>query len=578
MEPRPDARLYPNEPSASGARPFFSGFAAGSIFVVFAPILVLLGALAVLGTAAWLFGWDRIEMLIAAGSAGVAVGVLATFLLYRQIRQRQASSVALESATARVSDIVESAMDPVVTIDADHRIVLFNRAAEQVFGWPRDAVIGQLVDKLLPERFRDKHHAHVDHFGRTGTTTRRMGGQTVLTALRANGEEFPIEASISRHTEDDRPLFTVVLRDIGARIEGVKRLAHSEARLRGILDSAMDAIITIDEAQRVVIFNAAAEAMFGYSRQEALGAPLAWFVPERLRGAHTEHVRRFGETGTASRRMGGQRIVTGLRRNGDEFPIDASISQVDEPGGRFYTVILRDVSERVRVEAALRRSTEELRELSAAVNLAREQEQSRIARELHDELAQTLTALQMDVAWCKAQVPEDQAATVARYEKMEAMLKESVAATRRIAADLRPLILDDLGLVPAVEWMVEGFTQRTGIPCDLAVGNAQLNLPSAHATAVFRIIQESLANVGKHARASHVRVSLERNGAAVNLDILDDGVGFSPRDPRKPDSYGLLGLRERASLLGGEVTITSGPGEGTHIEVRLPLASTTAPS
>ena len=147
-----------------------------------------------------------------------------------------------------------------------------------------------------------------------------MGAQTVLMALRANGEEFPIEASISQHTEDGRKFFTVILRDVTERVRAEELLARSEARLRGILDSAMDAIITIDEKQHIVLFNAAAEAMFGCPREEAIGAPLAWFIPERLRDAHADHVRRFGEAGTASRRMGAVRVVTGLRRNGEEFP------------------------------------------------------------------------------------------------------------------------------------------------------------------------------------------------------------------------------------------------------------------
>src|SRR4029077_17006226 len=133
----------------------------------------------------------------------------------------------------------------------------------------------------------------------------------------------------------------------------------------------------------------------------------------------------------------------------------------DETDGKFYTVILRDVSERVRTEEALRRSKDELRELGAAAHDAREQEKSRIARELHDELAQSLTAMQMDIAWCKEKIPEGQSATVSRLVKVEALLEETVAATRRIAADLRPLILDDLGLVPAVEWLAESFTERT---------------------------------------------------------------------------------------------------------------------
>jgi PAS domain S-box-containing protein len=448
MKPRPDARRHPCEPSASVTPPGPS-LSSGRLFILFAPVLALIALATILAITAWTVGWYRPETLRAAELVAGAAGALAAILLFRQIRQRQAANLALQSVTARVGDIVESAMDAIVATDESQRIVLFNPAAEGVFGWPRDAVLGQPIDKLLPPRLRDKHRGHIEQFGRTGTTARRMGGQTVLTGLRANGEEFPIEASISKHTEEGRQLFTV---------------------------------------------------------------------------------------------------------------------------------ILRDVSERIRAEDALRRSKEELRELGAAANLAREQEQSRIARELHDELGQTLTALQMDVAWCKALVPEDQPATLARHAKMQAMLKETVAATRRIAADLRPLILDDLGLVPAVEWLVEGFAQRNGIPCDLSVGSPKIELPSAHATTVFRIIQESLTNVAKHAQASHVKVSLERNGADVTFGILDNGVGFSPRDPRKPNSYGLLGLRERTSLLGGELTITSAPGEGTHVRVRLPLESPTAPS
>jgi len=148
--------------------------------------------------------------------------------------------------------------------------------------------------------------------------------------------------------------------------------------------------------------------------------------------------------------MGALRLVTGLRRNGIEFPIDASISKVSEGDGKFYTVILRDVSARVVAEEALRRSKEELHELASAAHRAREQEKSRIARELHDELGQQLTALQMDVAWCREKTPSNQEAMASRLARMEALLETTVAATRRISADLRPLMLDDLGLQPAL--------------------------------------------------------------------------------------------------------------------------------
>ncbi len=544
---------------------------AGRLLVIFAPILVLMALAALLVAAAFATGPVRTDFLIIAGIAGATACVLAMIQLYRQVRQRQIAGRDVRSLEARVSDVVESAMDPIVTVDERQRVVGFNAAAERVFQWPRNAVLGGPLDKLIPQRFREVHRTHIERFGESGTTNRRMGSQMVLMALRANGEEFPIEASISQHSEEKGKLFTVILRDIGERLRSEGQLTRSESRLRGILDSAMDAIITIDASQHVVLFNAAAEAMFGCPREEAIGAPLAWFIPERLRAGHAEHVREFGESGMASRRMGAMRIVTGLRRNGEEFPIDASISQVSEHGTKFYTVILRDVTARVQAEAALQQSKEELLELGAAADVAREQEKNRVSRELHDELGQSLTMLQMDVAWCKQKLPAGEAVLTQRLDKMAALLKGTVAATRRIAADLRPLLLDDLGLVPAVESLVENFTQRTGIPCELAISNPDMQLPAAHSTAVFRVVQEALTNAAKHASANRVEVAIDQTSTAVNVSIRDDGRGFSPQDKRKPGSFGLVGLRERAYLIGGEAAIVSAPGQGTIIELRLPI-------
>jgi PAS domain S-box-containing protein len=363
----------------------------------------------------------------------------------------------------------------------------------------------------------------------------------------------------------------LVYRQITKReaVEGA--LYDVEIRVASIVESAMDAIITIDDAQRVVLFNGAAEAVFGCPREQAIGAPLAWFIPERFRVEHERHIGRFGETGTSSRRMGGARIVTGLRRNGEEFPIDASISQITERGRKFYTVILRDVTERVQAEEALRRSQEELRELASGMNSVREQEKSRIARELHDELGQALTALKLDVAWLSERLPAGQGAVAEKLGAMQTMIDGTVAATRRISADLRPLILDDLGLVPAAEWLVQEFTQRTGIPCELSVASPDLELKDPHATAVFRILQESLTNVARHARAHRVEVALGRTDGTVTLNVRDNGRGFNLDDPRRPNAFGLMGLRERVSLLGGDVRIDSQPGLGTVLHVQIPL-------
>src|SRR5436190_8054285 len=437
--------------------------------------------------------------------------------------------------------IVESAMDPIIALDESQRIVLFNSAAERVFGWPRAALIGEPLDRLIPERFRQVHRNHIERFGATGTTSRRMGALSALTALRANGEEFPIEASISQHVENGAKVFTVILRDVTERVRAETLLARSETRLRGIVDSAMDAIVTIDESEHIVMFNAAAERMFGWPQSEAIGAPLASFIPKRFRDAHSGHVRRFGQAGVTSRRMGAQRVVKGIRRNGDEFPIEASISQHTDGAAKFFTVILRDVTERAAAEEALLRSKEELKRLASSAHQAREQEQHRIARELHDELGQALTALRMMVVWVRERTGDVDSELTAKLERMSELLRETIASMRRIASELRPLILDDLGLVPAIETLVERFGDRTGIPCQLTVNDIGLPLADPYKTAVFRIVQESLTNIAKHAQATHVEVVVSESDGEIAITVTDNGVGFAIDGPRPQGSRGLLG-------------------------------------
>ncbi|MGZ5036907.1 MAG: PAS domain-containing sensor histidine kinase [Usitatibacter sp.] len=556
--------------ASEGQAPPGAGLPTDSLIVVLAPVIVIAAVTALAAAAAAIAGFHRDEMLMAAAGLGCVAALPTIYLLYRQAADRAAMRRDLLNVQARVGGIVESAMDAIITVDEEQRIVQFNAAAERVFRWPRAAVVGQRLDVLIPERFRAAHRGHIGHFGRTSTTSRGMGAQMVLYGLRADGGEFPIEASISQHSESGTRLFTVILRDVTERVRAERLIASSEARLRGILDSAMDAIITVDERQHIVLFNKAAEDVFGCSRDEAIGAPLNWFIPERFRAAHGQHLERFRDTDSTSRRMGAQRTVRGLRRNGEEFPIDASISQVSEDGHRFFTVILRDVTDRDRAEKALRESREEIRALGLVAQNLREQANSRVARELHDELGQALTALKIDVIWLKEHAASKDAAIQAKLASMQFLLDGTVAATRRISADLRPLVLDDLGLAAAADWLVQNFTNRTGVACDLVIGPGFDDLEDPFATTLFRALQESLTNIAKHANATRVEVTLSRHDGELTLSVRDDGRGFLPDEPRKPTSYGILGLHERAYLLGGDVTVDSAPGQGTIIEMRLP--------
>lgn len=252
----------------------------------------------------------------------------------------------------RLEGIVASAMDAIITIDADQKVVLFNPAAEQMFKCPAEEALGQPIERFIPERYRAEHSAHIRRFGEAGATNRKMGSLGSISGLRTTGEEFPIEASISKVEVGSERLFTVILRDVTERKASEHALQESRQRMEGIVASAMDAIITVDEGQKIVLFNPAAERMFGCSAAEVLGSSIGRFIPNQHRAGHDAHIRRFRDTGVTSRRMGALGAISGLRASGEEFPIEASISQVIVGGERLSTVILRDITERKTNEEA----------------------------------------------------------------------------------------------------------------------------------------------------------------------------------------------------------------------------------
>ncbi|WP_137957893.1 PAS domain S-box protein [Burkholderia sp. 4M9327F10] len=359
-----------------------------------------------------------------------------------------------------------------------------------------------------------------------------------------------------------------------ATSEARSQLNLNEARMMGIIRSSMEAIIAVDERQNIVIFNPMAEQVFGCTAMEAVGSSLSRFIPERFRAGHERHVEQFGVTGVSDRKMGKQRVLFGLRSNGEEFPIEASISQIRNGDGKLYTVMLRDITERIKAENAQRQTREELRELSANLQNVREEEKTRIARELHDDLGQQLTALKMDLSSVEQELETTaEPRLLQQLRGMRRLIDATVASVRRIAADLRPVMLDDLGLIPAIEWLANDFTNRYGIDVERRIEVGDTSFTPAGATTLFRIVQEALTNVARHAEATLVTLTVRVEGGVCVLQIADDGHGANRSPPSAEKSFGLLGIRERAHMLGGTVEIHTSSGEGFALTVTFPLSA-----
>ncbi|MDD5248705.1 MAG: PAS domain S-box protein [Rhodocyclaceae bacterium] len=347
-------------------------------------------------------------------------------------------------------------------------------------------------------------------------------------------------------------------------------LLESGERLQETMKAAMDAIIIADAGQRVILFNPAAERMFGCAVTEAIGARLERFLPERHRAGHRRHVEDFGASAGGSRVMAASREVTGLRADGTEFPIEATVSRVTLNGEILYTVILRDVTERRQADQQLLESNRQLRELSATLQDVREKERTRIARELHDELGQQLTGLKMELSWLGNQLDERPDGLAHKVDGMKQQVDMTIKSVRRISTELRPTLLDDLGLGAAIEWLAADFGAKTGIVVELDLAAADSAQGDALATALFRITQECLTNVARHAAATQVNISLRRDGDVLELIVADNGKGMAGGTSR--GGHGLIGIRERAIMLGAKATFVSSPGAGTAVKVAIPLA------
>jgi PAS domain S-box-containing protein len=376
-------------------------------------------------------------------------------------------------------------------------------------------------------------------------------------------------------------------------------LRASQARFAGILAISADAIISADADMRITLYNQSAENIFGFSAKEALGQSLNILIPGHFHAAHERHVAEFSESAKQSLHMSKRRRVFGLRKDGTEFPMSASVSRLDLDGEKCFTIICSDVTQEVRAAEELRKAHDELelrvrertadlvqsnqllqseiierkeaeqqvQDLSRRMMRVQEEERRNLARELHDGATQNLVALTLNLAPILEAI-DVTPATRAMIEECMRLIDESTNELRTISYLLHPPFLEALGLSRTLRGYVEGFSKRSGIAVSLTAEGELDRLGFDIELAVFRIVQESLSNVHRHSHSSTATILLVRQGSSLNLEIADQGRGIPPGKDKT--GVGIGSIRERARLLKGTVNITTN-FSGTVIRVCLPL-------
>ena len=353
-----------------------------------------------------------------------------------------------------------------------------------------------------------------------------------------------------------------------------------QARGQAIIDSASEAIISIDHRQRILRANGAAASLFGSTPAAMRGMHLGHFILRDLRslGSHegepplidiSQELRLTGRRAT-------DYTLTGRRSDGAMFPLEGSLSTMLENGQPVFTIIVRDITTRKQVHEQLARSFSQLRELSSALQAIREEERKHIARELHDDLGQLLATLRVDLTLVR-QHADTTASLQSLLQSMDSLLVTAITSLRRIASNLRPRALDEGGLYFALQKLRHDFLARRAVHFELLADEADLVLDDARSTAIYRIVQEALTNIARHAEASHITIALHRIDSSLAITIQDDGRGIAEDDLAKATALGLLGMRERVWGLNGSIHIGADSElGGTRIEISLPMHAAAA--
>ena len=342
-----------------------------------------------------------------------------------------------------------------------------------------------------------------------------------------------------------------------------RQLNDSSICSQAVIDHMLDGLAVVSSEGHIEFFNKAAERMFNYRADEVIGQSVFNLLTCRFTGEHDCNLQNcLVPKAHAAAELGWE--VVGVRKDRSSFPLELVVSKIELGTKWVSSVLLRDISKRKAIEEELRDMSKRLRQLAAHQESVRENERTRIAHELHDELGGLLAAARFDVN----RLGDWLGAPAESVDKLRESLDAAIGSTRLIIADLRPPVIDHLGLWGAVEWYADELANRRGLRCQVVIEPELQDMHLAHdvSIALFRIVQEALSNVVKHAQAHSIVVCLRHLSASqIEVKIIDDGKGVCSEDLAKAGHWGILGMRERVHSYGGELILNSERGRGTTL-------------
>lgn len=478
--------------------------------------------------------------------------------IIQDVTESKIAEQKIRESEEKYRTLVDQASDGIFITNPDLKFVQVNNRACSMLGYSREELVKLSIPDILIMQPQDPALRIAEV---------KEGDALIQERLmkRSDGTGLPVEVNVTKLKNGN---MLSIARDITERKNSERALAESESRLRTILDNEPECVKILNKKGELIDMNPAGLAMIQAENLKVVkGIDISDLVDKPYRTAFREITNNVfrGITGKLEFQ------ITGLK--GRRLWMETHAVPFRDANGKIVSLlaVTRDITERKNAEEKVNKYTNQLRELTAHLQNVREEERAALSRELHDELGQQLTAIKMDLSWLNKKTDSSQLKS--KLQETSHLLNDTVSTVRRINSELRPSLLDDLGLFPTLEYQAKEFGRRYDLSCTLHVDMDEPDFNKDYDIAIFRIFQESLNNIAKHAEATEVKVEVKGDDDKFHLIITDNGKGFDTNREGKTKSFGILGMTERATMMNGTLKVKSRPGKGTTLYLMVPMSS-----